>query len=1371
VLKATYRRVRALVIAVAIVIGAGLVSTVAIDLGPALKTLAEEQGSKWIDRPMHIGRLSIRLAPGRFVIEDLRIDGTTPDARPWLVAKRIEVSLTWRALFNREVLLDSVDMSDWKMVVESFANGRHNWPRLNGPPRPPRTGPRVVVTTMQFVRATRGEFVFDDQGARWGVIAPNLEVTVGKIADYRGRARFTGGRVLFQDFEPMSADLTTNFRVQGGKIVLDRINLKTDGAVSELTGVVDMARWPEMFYQVKSKVQFPRQREIFFAKDSFSLHGEGDFTGTFHLFKGGRELKGNFFSREAGINDYRFRNLEGALEWVTDRFEVTQASAEFHGGRTRFKHLMAPLGRPDGQRGRATFTVEYENVDLTSLTNFYDLRGVRLAGRATGHNVLEWPLGTFADRTGYGALTVAAPEGTTPMGRELTPAQVAAAAARGRQFGPFSNHLPLEPVKMRGALTYSFDGDGARITSGELATPETFVTFSGRTTWQGEGSQLPFHVTSANWQESDRFLAGVMTAFGSSTSATEMDGAGEFDGVLTGAFRRPRVEGHFRGQAMQAFDVNWGAAEGDVVIENSYANISSATITQGNSRLDISGAFSLGFPRRDLGEELNARIRIERRPVVDLLDAFDLEDYPVTGTLSGEFHLFGPYTRPFGFGRMTIDDGSAYGERFETASSGLRFEGNGVRLEGAQAIKAPGVVSGSAFIAWNGTYSFSAEGRELGVDTLAFATFPDSAQLTGVLGFTASGSGAFEQPRYDVKVNVQDLFFGDEGIGEVTGRLSVRDDLLTYELDAASPRLAVSGTGRITLNQRGDAELSFRVSDTSLDPYVRVFKPDLSPYTRASASGTIRVVGELYNPDALKISTTVEQLDLQLVDYRLRNQGGIELAVDGRTLRIDTMRLVGDDTALDLAGSVDLRKQALSLQANGAANLAVLQGVVRDVRSSGRADVSALIGGTAALPVISGQAMLTQGRIRHFSFPHALEDLNGVVTFNASGIRLDDPGFTTPLNGKLGGGPVTFAGRIGLVGYELSEFDVAATGREMRLRFPEGMRSVVDATLALQGPATAPILSGTVRVNDASWTRGFDSSANVFSLGAEASGVPTAPGAVGPASTLPLRYDVRIFAPSTLRISNSEADIVASSELTLRGTFDRPLLFGRADIDRGDVRFEGRRYQVTRGSMDFTNPNRIQPFFDLEAETRVRVPGQTYRVTLRMTGTTERLQPAFESDPPLAPIDILNLLFSDTAPTGDVELASLRQPNQREQELLQARATRAVTGVLSNEVGRVVEQTFGVDTFQITPLLTDPYRSLTDPYQQSARLNVNPSARVTIGKRISDRVYLTYARSLSSSQRDEIILLEYDQSDRLGWVLSQNEDRTYALEVRKRHLF
>jgi len=241
---------------------------------------------------------------------------------------------------------------------------------------------------------------------------------------------------------------------------------------------------------------------------------------------------------------------------------------------------------------------------------------------------------------------------------------------------------------------------------------------------------------------------------------------------------------------------------------------------------------------------------------------------------------------------------------------------------------------------------------------------------------------------------------------------------------------------------------------------------------------------------------------------------------------------------------------------------------------------------------------------------------------------------------------------------------------------------------------------------------------------------------------------------------------VASADLNLRGTLDRPMVFGHAEISRGEVEFEGRRYLVTRGSLDFANAARIQPFFDIEAETRVRVPGQTYRVTMRMAGTTERMNPQFTSDPPLQTLDILTLLFSDQAPSGDIELAGLQRPNEREQRLVEARATRALTGALTNEVGRAVEQTFGVDTFQITPLL-----GTSDPYQQSTNLNLNPSARVTIGKRISNRIFLTYARTLSSTTRDQIILLEFDESDTLSWVLSQNEDRTYALEVRKRHAF
>jgi autotransporter translocation and assembly factor TamB len=247
------------------------------------------------------------------------------------------------------------------------------------------------------------------------------------------------------------------------------------------------------------------------------------------------------------------------------------------------------------------------------------------------------------------------------------------------------------------------------------------------------------------------------------------------------------------------------------------------------------------------------------------------------------------------------------------------------------------------------------------------------------------------------------------------------------------------------------------------------------------------------------------------------------------------------------------------------------------------------------------------------------------------------------------------------------------------------------------------------------------------------------------------------------------ARLVASADLQLRGTYDRPLLFGRAEIERGEVTFEGRRYLVTRGNIDFTNPTRIEPFFDIEAETRVRIPGQTYQVTVRAVGTVDRLQPELSSDPPLPAADVLALLFSDVRRDegrqglGDIELRALQNPNERQRDILTTRATQMLANPVSAEVGRVVEQTFGVDTFQLTP-------SLVDPYSQSAT-RLNPSARVTIGKRVSERVYLTFSRNLSSSFSDQILLLEYDQSERLSWIMSVNEDSTYAVEVRVRHTF
>ena len=1154
--------------------------------------------------------------------------------------------------------------------------------------------------------------------------------------------------------------MTSRFSIKGSKLHFQRLDLDTDGAHSAMTGDIDFSRWPEQIYHINSHIDFPTGKNIFFLHEKFTTSGQGDFQGYFHLFKGGRELKGTFTSPDTGVkfsgNDWRFRNLRGSVLWTPDRLEISDTTGGLLGGAAKFYYRLAPLNGK-GVPARAVWDAEYRDVDLPRLTDFLGTQGIRLAGRITGRNHLEWPLGKWSERVGGGEVTAEAPGGVKIMTRELPAGEVERLAALPVEAGPFNSHAPLGYVPVAGHITYAMGHEWIELAPSWTATPKTYVSFEGRTAY-GTDSRIPFHVTSLDWQESDRVLAGIMTAFGSPTGAVEVGGSGQFDGVMLLSFTKPRIEGTFTGEHMRAWDVDWGHGRAALVIENGYVAVSESVVTKGESTIQADGLFSLGYPRRDNGEEINARITLTRRPLVDLRHAFELDLYPMEGFVSGRYHLYGKYETPYGYGNLVINDGVAYGETFENASASLRFEGSGVRLDAMEMHKSTGLVTGAAWVGWDGNYSFNADGTKIPVESLKTASFP-RAPLSGRVQFTASGTGTFDVPKYEVRVLVDDLFAGDEGIGQVTGRLALNGELLTIErLDAASKRLVVSGSGRIAMTDEMDADVTLRFSDTSLDPYIRFFQPDLSPFTTAVAGGTIHIVGELADPEHLVVDTTVEQLDMKLFDYQISNRDpetnahvSIELTLDQKVVTAGQMRLFGEGTRLEVTGNVGLKDSTVAVRASGDANLSILQGFNRDIRSSGGATLRAEASGSLDHPVFSGSATIESGRIRHLSLPHSLDSINGRLSFDANGIRVDT------VRARLAEGDVQFGGRIGVEGFAVGDINLTAAGTRMRLRYPEGFQSVIDADLSLRGRMTSLLLGGTVTVHDALYSRRFEATPDIFSFtGSGASGI----GVAAAAPALPLRYDVEIVAPNSLRIDNNLARAVASADLRLTGTYDRPILGGRADIDRGTVTFEGNRYLLTRGTISFANPTRIEPYFDIEAETRVRVPSQTYRVTLAFRGTAKQMTMTLDSDPPLSQVDIVTLLLGQTSDIRNAELRPLDPTalTRAQTDLVKAFTARLLTGTISAPVTGLVERTFGVD-FQISPSIG----SDTDP--------LSASARITLGRRISNRAYVTFTRALGTVTRDQIVVLEYDQNDRTGWVLTQNNNGTFAIDFRVRHVF
>src|SRR5262249_40894288 len=152
--------------------------------------------------------------------------------------------------------------------------------------------------------------------------------------------------------------------------------------------------------------------------------------------------------------------------------------------------------------------------------------------------------------------------------------------------------------------------------------------------------------------------------------------------------------------------------------------------------------------------------------------------------------------------------------------------------------------------------------------------------------------------------------------------------------------------------------------------------------------------------------------------------------------------------------------------------------------------------------------------------------------------------------------------------------------------------------------------------------------------------------------------------------------------------------------DRGRVYFQGNTYVIRRGAIDFTNPQRFDPLFDIEAESRVR----SYNVTLKVNGTLERVYPTLTSDPPLSTVAILSLLAG--ADESRVEAQTVQSEAQRGMLAGQGAATLAA-GKLSEQMGlEKGAARLGLDRFSIDPNLMRAQGE-------------GSTGRMTLGKRVT----------------------------------------------------
>jgi hypothetical protein len=161
------------------------------------------------------------------------------------------------------------------------------------------------------VKATHGTFELQDHGAPWSIVAPNLEVTIRKADTYRGTAAFDQATIQIARFEPMWARATSRFRIDGGKIVVEGIDLVTDGAVSHASARsrhVALARADGR----RARGRLPAHEGLFWARDHFTLNGKASSPAPTTCSRADVSV-GRFASLETRLNDWRFAGMEGSL--------------------------------------------------------------------------------------------------------------------------------------------------------------------------------------------------------------------------------------------------------------------------------------------------------------------------------------------------------------------------------------------------------------------------------------------------------------------------------------------------------------------------------------------------------------------------------------------------------------------------------------------------------------------------------------------------------------------------------------------------------------------------------------------------------------------------------------------------------------------------------------------------------------------------------------------------------------------------------------------------------------------------------------------------------------------------------------------------
>ncbi len=1207
------------------------------------------------------------------------------------------VSILQRTWYLNEVRIDHPVV---RMFVD--AHGRNNLPQVKSTGQ---SHTSVFDMAVRHLLLDRGDVYYNDRES--ALDADLHQFTLQSAFDasrqrYSGQLSYRDGHLQFSTYNPMPHDLEAQFEASPAVLRLGRATLRSGRSQLVLEATLENYSQPRVQASYTAVLNTDELRRIM--KEPSLPVGVVQMAGSVH---------------------YQSEPERPLLNTVTLNGNLSSQALDLEtpGLRVRISDIAARYVMSSGNLSVSNLRARLLGGDLTGSVTLRDISGAtrsHLQAQVRGLSLAN--LKTLANSPSLKQVAlrgIVNADADATWGKTLNDMVARADASIQGSSAPVNDSARALPLNGAIHARYAAARDEITLANSSLRTPQTSLTLNGTIS---RHSSLAVQVQASDLHE----LETVANAFGSSqpTPTLGLSGTASFTGLVRGSTRSPEISGQLNAANLGVRGTTWRLLRANVSISPSAASLHNGDL-EAAPRGHITFDASAGLKHWALSETspLQATLSASQINVSDLAKLAG-SPAPVSGLLSANVTLRGSEVNPSGHGTVTLTQAKLMQEPIQSAS--LNFQGSGEEVTGKLVLRAPAGSAQAQFSYLPKQHAYRAQLDATGIQLDRLQTLKArNINVAGVLNLQASGQGTFQNPQLAASLTAPQLKIRDQTITGLRLQAEVANHVANVALDSQVVNTSVQARGTVDLSGGYYTQATLDTQTIPLQAILAAYAPSQAANITGQAEMHATLRGPLKNQAQIEAHATIPSLQ---VNYRNAVQiaaaSPIHIDYTNGVLALQRATLRGTGTDLTLQGAVPTNNAGpISLLLLGTVDLRLAQLVNPDISSSGQLRFNINSFGSRANPNVQGQVQVINASLASGDWPVGLRDGNGVLTLTRDRLEV------TQFQGTMGGGTVTAAGSV--VYGPSPGFDLAVTAKDMRMLYPEGMRESVDAHLTLEGSPETARLGGQVRIDNLSFTPDFDLNAFSNQFGGETTPVVT------PGFSQNLQLDVALQSASNVSLSSRTLSLDGAANLRIRGTTAQPVILGRVNLTGGDLIFNGNRYVVESGTVDFANPAETQANVNLTVSTTI----QQYNIHLQFQGPVDRLHTAYMSDPSLPPSDIINLLAF-----GKTTEASAANPAPGN-----LGAEAAVASQVSGQITSRAERVAGISSLSVDPLL--------GCNQQAT------GACITVQQHVTGQVYVTFQTDVNAVQQ-ETIEVQYQATPRVTFSGTRDQNGGFGFDTR-----